>query len=73
MKGAVSFGCALLLGLPIPGNAIKFTERGEVIVRVAIESATEAMAGDRESCLEAGMDAYVAKPISAAVLVTTMD
>jgi CheY-like chemotaxis protein len=32
-----------------------------------------AMAGDRESCLEAGMDAYVAKPISAAALVTAIE
>lgn len=28
---------------------------------------------DRESCLKAGMDAYVAKPISLANLVTTIE
>jgi two-component system sensor histidine kinase TorS len=32
-----------------------------------------AMAGDWESCLEAGMDAYVAKPISATELITTVE
>jgi CheY-like chemotaxis protein/HPt (histidine-containing phosphotransfer) domain-containing protein len=32
-----------------------------------------AMKGDRERCMEAGMDAYVAKPIKAAELLETID
>jgi two-component system, sensor histidine kinase and response regulator len=32
-----------------------------------------AMKGDRERCLEAGMDAYVAKPVRAKDLFETID
>jgi two-component system, sensor histidine kinase and response regulator len=32
-----------------------------------------AMKGDRERCLESGMDAYIAKPIRAADLFDTID
>ncbi|MEO8497204.1 MAG: Hpt domain-containing protein, partial [Planctomycetota bacterium] len=82
------------------GNAIKFTNEGEVALDVQQEAMTNdmlrlhfavrdqerlsgghtpiiamtahAMKGDRERCLEAGMDAYVPKPIHAATLFETI-
>jgi CheY-like chemotaxis protein len=53
--------------------AIRHAELGGAIRIPIVAMTARAMAGDRESCLEAGMDAYVAKPISAAELVTTIE
>lgn len=38
-----------------------------------IAMTAHAMRGDRERCLEAGMDGYVAKPISMETLLEAMD
>jgi len=46
-------------------------EHGGHIPIVAMTA--HAMAGDRERCLEAGMDAYVSKPLRPADLLTTVD
>jgi HPt (histidine-containing phosphotransfer) domain-containing protein len=53
--------------------AIRHAELGGVMHIPIVAMTARAMAGDRESCLEAGMDAYVAKPISAAELVTAIE
>jgi signal transduction histidine kinase/ligand-binding sensor domain-containing protein/DNA-binding response OmpR family regulator len=52
---------------------IRHAELGGASHIPIVAMTARAMAGDRESCLEAGMDAYVAKPISAAELVTTIE
>jgi len=53
--------------------AIRHAELGGAMHIPIVAMTARAMAGDRESCLEAGMDAYVAKPISAAELVTAIE
>jgi two-component system, sensor histidine kinase and response regulator len=53
--------------------AIRSAEQGGATHIPIVATTARAMAGDRESCLEAGMDAYLAKPISAAELVTTIE
>ena len=51
-------------------------ERVTLIRRIMFMNAKDrmklAMKGDRERCLEAGMDGYVAKPINSAVLFQTI-
>jgi signal transduction histidine kinase/ligand-binding sensor domain-containing protein/DNA-binding response OmpR family regulator len=53
--------------------AIRHAESGGAIHIPIVAMTARAMSGDRESCLAAGMDAYVAKPISVAELVTTIE
>jgi signal transduction histidine kinase/ligand-binding sensor domain-containing protein/DNA-binding response OmpR family regulator len=53
--------------------AIRHAELGSTMHIPIVAMTARAMAGDRESCLQAGMDAYVAKPISAAELVATIE
>jgi signal transduction histidine kinase/CheY-like chemotaxis protein/ligand-binding sensor domain-containing protein len=53
--------------------AIRQAELGGPNHTPIVAMTARTMAGDRESCLEAGMDGYVAKPISAAELVTTIE
>jgi signal transduction histidine kinase/CheY-like chemotaxis protein/ligand-binding sensor domain-containing protein/HPt (histidine-containing phosphotransfer) domain-containing protein len=53
--------------------AIRRAELGGAMHIPIVAMTARAMAGDRESCLEAGMDAYVAKPISAAELARAIE
>jgi PAS domain S-box-containing protein len=74
-----SFDAALLdVQMPVMGGfeataAIRAHEKetGAHLPIVAITA--HAMQGDRERCIEAGMDAYISKPIRAAELFKTLD
>jgi len=52
-------------------RAIRRTPRSETIPIIAMTA--HAMNGDRERCLEAGMDAYISKPVQPAHLVSTIE
>ena len=52
---------------------IQRRERGEEVVPIFIIAMTaNAMVGDREACLQAGMDYYVSKPVRSAELATAI-
>jgi CheY-like chemotaxis protein len=53
--------------------AIRERERGGAGHVPIIAMTAHAMAGDRDQCLEAGMDAYVSKPLRAADLFDTLE
>ena len=54
--------------------AIRAREVNQALARVPIIALTaNAMKGDREKCLTAGMDAYLSKPIKSAELKDALD
>ena len=52
--------------------AIRARERGTSRHQFVVALTAHAMTGDRERCLEAGMDTYVSKPISHATLTAVL-
>ena len=69
----------ILMDCEMPGvdgyeatRRIRVAEAGHGTRSVIVALTANALAGDRERCLEAGMDKYLAKPISAAALAVVL-
>jgi len=71
---------AILMDIQMPGmdgleatEAIRRSEAGTVRRTRIIAMTAYAMKGDRERCIEAGMDGYIAKPIQSTQLYQVLD
>ena len=68
----------VLMDMMIPGidgyEAIKYMKKKEQYRAIPVVAVTaQAMAGDREKCLKAGADEYIAKPVDIDSLVSVIN
>lgn len=68
----------ILLDMMMPGmdgyEAIPVLKSTEIYTHIPVVAVTaQAMAGDREKCIEAGADNYVAKPVDVDVLLNILE